>query len=148
MREDGSVSDSPDDGAPVIKAALIYEPETIAKARSTGVPQSFKRPPKIIYALIDTGADYNYADADLITHAGCPTLGSSVLRGATSSALTTWHDAHIWFPDIARLVDTNVFATPLAENGRKYPLIIGMLTLKTGKLVLDFPNKIFRLYLY
>lgn len=147
MHDDGSVSNSPD-GTPVVRAALIHEPETIAQARSTGIPQAFKRTPKIVYALVDTGADYNYADSDLIAHAGCPKLGTSVLQGATSTTDTTWHSAQIWFPDIERLVDTDVFATPLSENGRKYPLVIGMLTLKTGRLVLDFPNKVFRLYLY
>ena len=147
MNNDGDISDEPG-GMPVVRAALVNEKEAYMRLqKQPGEAVQFEIEPRIVYALIDTGAENNYADASLIAHAACPKIGTSQVHGATSAVESTWHEARIWFPDTGQLVNTDVFSTPLSDNGRKYPLVIGILTIKLGHLVLDYKSRIFRLHL-
>lgn len=91
-----------------------------------------------INALIDTGADLNYADPDLIKAVGSPAHGTTTVQGATSTISSTLHVAHLFFPSIGRQIETDVVATPLRANGRAYDLVLGSLFLQCGVLHMDF----------
>lgn len=139
LRTDGHAHDLPP-GRPVVVAALRYDPEHGAGPRTiTGF--------KPTYALIDTGADNNYATPELIAQAGCPQIGTTRLRNAGGWTESTQHLAHIFLPETGNQYETDVFSSALVdEGGHGESLIIGVLVMKTGRLVMDFQANIFRLY--
>lgn len=138
-RKDGKVYTTPP-GSPVIVAALRYDPEHGGGPREiTG----FKR----VYALVDTGADCNFATPELIAEAGCPQIATAKVRSATGWIESTRHLAHIFIPETGTQYETDVFSSPLIdEGGVGESLIIGVLVIKAGRLVMDFQSNIFRLY--
>jgi predicted aspartyl protease len=139
LRKDGEVYDLPP-GRPVVIAALRYDPEHGTGPRNiTGL--------KSTYALIDTGADHNYATPELIAEAGCPQIGTARLRNASGWTESTQHLAHIFLPETGNQYETDVFSSSLVDDdGHGESLIIGVLVMKTGRLVMDFQSNIYRLY--
>ncbi len=139
LRKDGKAYDLPP-GRPVIVAALRYDPEHGSGPREiTGFTPT--------YALIDTGADNNYATPKLIAEAGCPQIGTAQIRNAGGWAESAQHLAHIFLPETGSQYETDVFSSSLAdEESTGESLIIGVLVIKTGRLVMDFHSNIYRLY--
>ncbi|WP_111532928.1 hypothetical protein [Pseudomonas sp. 2848] len=139
MSPNGDVYDRPP-GRPVVKAALRYDPDHGKGPREL---VGFKT----TWALIDTGADHNYATPELIAEIGCPQIGTVQARSASGSFVSTQHLAHIFLPEVGSQFETDVFSSPLAdENSGGQSLIIGVLVIKTGRLVMDFQADIYRLY--
>ncbi|MFG0864635.1 hypothetical protein ACSFEV_11835 [Pseudomonas fulva] len=140
MNDAGSVSDTPP-GRPVVKAVLRNDPN---HGKSTlPVPTNSK----IVYALLDTGADNNYATPAYIAAAACPQLGTSTVHGGTSSAPSTHYLAHIFFPELQLQIETDIFSAQLGNSPATEHMVIGMLSIVCGRLVLDFKQGIYRLYL-
>lgn len=139
LRKDGNAYDLPP-GRPVVIAALRYDPEHGAGPRViNGL--------KPTYALIDTGADNNYATPELIAEAGCPQIGTARVRNASGWTDSTQHLAHILLPETGNQYETDVFSSSLVdEGGHGESLVIGVLVMKTGRLVMDFQANIYRLY--
>lgn len=138
-RPDGEVYTKPP-GRPVVVAALRYDPEHGSGPREISGY-------KLTYALVDTGADHNYATPALIAEAGCPQIGIAKTRTASGWIESTQHTAHIFLPEAGKQFETDVFSSPLVdEGGLGQPLIIGVLVIKTGRLVMDFQAGIYRLY--
>jgi hypothetical protein len=96
-----------------------------------------------IDALVDTGADLNFADPALLASAGTTAHQSGTVSGATSTAPSTMHLAHLFFPQIGWQVGTDFMATPLRAQGRKYDLVLGLLLLQLGTLHMDFKRNEF-----
>ncbi|MBP5948545.1 MULTISPECIES: hypothetical protein [unclassified Pseudomonas] len=138
-RRDGNVYTLPP-GSPVIVAALRHDPDHGAGARElTGF--------KPVYALLDTGADFNFATPELIAEAGCPQIDTARLRSASGWIDSTKHLAHIFLPETGSQYETDVFSSPLIdEGGIGQSLIIGILVIKSGRLVMDYKSNIFRFY--
>lgn len=140
MNTNGEVGDHPP-GRPVVIAALRHDldhgkgPREISGFRS-------------VYALVDTGADHNYATPQLLAQSGCPQIGTTRVRSATGWIDASHHLAHIFFPEIGHQYETDIFSAPLLDDpaGQGQNLIIGVLVLKTGRLVMDFQSHIYRLY--
>jgi hypothetical protein len=139
LRKDGKAYDRPP-GRPVVVAVLRYDPEHGAGPRTlTGL--------KPVYALVDTGADNNYATPELIAAAGCPQIGTARLRNGGGWTESTQHLAHIFLPETGNQYETDVFSSNLVDDGdHGESLIIGVLVMKTGRLVMDFQANIYRLY--
>ncbi|WP_143491528.1 MULTISPECIES: hypothetical protein [unclassified Pseudomonas] len=139
MHSDGEVTDFPP-GRPVVVAALRHDPDHGKGPREiTGF--------RSVYALVDTGADNNYATPQLLAEAGCPQLGFTKIRSANGWTDATHHLAHVFFPEIGYQYETDIFSAPLVDDPSSgQSLIIGVLVLKTGRLVMDFQSSIFRLY--
>ncbi len=138
-RRDGHVYTAPP-GRPVIVAALRYDPEHGNGPREISGY-------KLTYALVDSGADHNYATPKLIAEAGCPQIGTAKTRTASGWIESTQHTAHIFLPEVGKQFETDVFSSPLVdEDGFGESLIIGVLVIKTGRLVMDFQANIYRLY--
>ena len=140
MGVDGSVSDHPP-GRPVVQVVLRYDPDHSNGPRA---PLSY-RP---IYALLDTGADQNYATPDTIMTAGCPQTGASMTHGATAGATeSTQHLGHLFFPEAAAQLETQIFSATLRNSPATEHLIIGMHLIECGVLIMNFKKDIYRLYL-
>lgn len=139
LRKDGKAYARPP-GRPVVIAVLRYDPEHGAGPRVlTGL--------KPTYALVDTGADNNYATPELIAEAGCPQIGTARLRNGGGWTESTQHLAHILLPETGNQYETDVFSSNLVDDGEHgESLIIGVLVIKTGRLVMDFQADIYRLY--
>ena len=100
------------------------------------------------YALLDTGADHNYATPEVIESAKCPQIGTSKTYGATAGEVEgTKHEGHLFFPEAAIQVETDIFSAPLRNSPATEHLVIGMLTIQLGTLIMDFKKNIYRLYL-
>ena len=138
-RRDGKVYTTPP-GSPVIVAVLRHDTEHGSGERElTGL--------KPVYALLDTGADFNFATPELIAEAGCPQIDTARLRSASGWIDSTKHVAHILIPEIGKQYETDVFSSPLIdEGGIGQSLIIGILVIKSGRLVMDYKSNIFRFY--
>jgi len=89
-------------------------------------------------ALVDTGADLNYADPSLLRTIGCPVERNAVVAGATSTISSQSFVAHLLCQPSKTQLETDVVATPLLANGRSYNLVLGSLFLQQGALVFDF----------
>lgn len=140
MGEDGSVSDHPP-GRPVVRVVLRYDPE-----HSNGPREPLSYRP--IYALLDTGADQNYATPDAIVAAGCPHTGTGVTHGATAEATeSARYLGHLFFPEAAAQLETQIFSAPLRNSPATEHLLIGMHLIECGVLIMDFKKDIYRLYL-
>ncbi|WP_157731418.1 hypothetical protein [Azotobacter chroococcum] len=135
----GEINDLPP-GRPVVLAALRHDPEHGSGPRTISGY-------KAVYALVDTGADNNYATPELIQQAGCPQIGSGSIRSANSWMGSTHHLAHIFFPEAGSQFETDIFSAPLTDSeSTGQNLVIGVLVIKMGRLVMDFKNHIYRLY--
>ncbi|WJO30978.1 hypothetical protein [Pseudomonas monteilii] len=139
MSPDGTVSKLPP-GRPVVIAALRHDPDHGSGPRDIpGV--------NAMWALIDTGADHNYATPDLIKEIGCPQIGTARVRSASGWFDSTQHLAHILLPEVGKQFETDVYSSPLVDEGTGgQSLIIGVLVIKTGRLVMDFQSDVYRLY--
>lgn len=120
---------------PVMDVIFRYDPSENPTPR-----QAHEVP---VIALVDTGADLNAGSLKLINAAGAPRTHDVTISGATSGMASTRHVCHLLFTDAALQITTDIDAVPLRENGRCYDLIIGRLTLKLGKLVMDYPGNQF-----
>jgi len=138
MDKSGTVGERPT-STPVIMAALRYDTENFTGPRMVSIKRS--------WALLDTGAENNYATPDLIQAAGCPQIGTAKIAGATSTIVSPHHHCKILFPEVGLQLNTDVFAVPLAEQERHFPLIIGMLSIRQCRLVMDFKAEVYRLYI-
>ncbi|MFD2641864.1 hypothetical protein [Pseudomonas japonica] len=139
MASDGSVSDLPP-GRPVVHASLRYDPDHGNGARTIS---GFKT----LYALVDTGADHNYASPELIADIGCPQIGTTRVRTASGWVDSTQHLAHIFLPEVGQQYETDIFSSPLVDEGELgQHLIIGVLVIRMGRLVMDFQSNVYRLY--
>lgn len=140
MNDAGGISDMPP-GRPVVKAVLRNDPN---HGKSTlPVPTNSK----IVYALLDTGADNNYATSSYIAEAACPQIGTSVVHGGTASAPSNHYLAHIFFPELQLQIETDIFSAQLRNSPATEYMVIGMLSIACGRLVMDFKQGIYRLYL-
>ncbi|MFV3288517.1 hypothetical protein ACNFBR_07255 [Pseudomonas sp. NY11955] len=138
-RKDGNVYSNPP-GRPVILASLRHDPDHGSGPR---IISNYKE----IYALVDTGADHNYATPELIAEIGCPQIGKTTIRSANGWSESTQHLAHIFLPEVGKQFETDVFSSSLVDDGDGgQSLIIGVLVIKTGRLVMDFQSDIYRLY--
>lgn len=138
-RKDGKVYTTPP-GSPVIVAALRHDPE---HGGGPKVIRGFKP----IYALLDTGADFNFATPQLIAEAGCPQIDTARVRSASGWIESTKHLAHVFLPETGNQYETDVFSSPLVdEDGKGESLILGILVIKSGRLVMDYKSNIFRFY--
>lgn len=138
-RKDGKVYKTPP-GSPVIVAALRHDP---GHGDGPKVITGFKP----VYALLDTGADFNFATPELIAEAGCPQIGTARVRSASGWIESTKHLAHVFIPETGNQYETDVFSSPLIdEGGTGESLILGVLVIGAGRLVMDFKSNIFRFY--
>lgn len=137
MSKSGSVHEHPSEGrfTPVVPIALAHT----NAIRTPPIPErDFWN--RINWALIDTGAEENYIDEAAAERLDIPEVaGTNVLvQGATSSRPGKVHTAPIVLMGSRHTFYTNLTSTPLAQNGRKYSVILGMRFLKQGRLILDF----------
>lgn len=139
MDDDGVISERRP-GRPVVKVVLRYDPNHHS---GPFAPQNFVAR----YALLDTGADNNYGTEETIGNAQCPQIGTSVTHGSTSSIESTHHRCHLYFPEAAVQIETDIFSAPLRNSPATEHLIIGMLAIECGVLIMDFKRDIYRLYL-
>jgi hypothetical protein len=139
MNEQGNVTDAPP-GRPVVKAVLRHDPHH-------GKGMEIASPCREVYALVDTGADNNYATPELIAESTCPQIGTATVHGGTSSADATHHLAHIFFPELGTQIETDIYSAKLRNSAATEHMVIGMLSISCGRLVMDFKQGIYRLYL-
>lgn len=141
VREDGSpCAPTPARGAiPVVRVIFRHSP--------TG-PILPKQPhEREVLALVDTGADLNYATQDLVDQVGAPIIASSTVRGATSSITSTHRSCHIFVPSVGLQLTTEVSVAPLREVERCYDVILGRDTIELGRLEMDYRKGAFWLIL-
>lgn len=137
-RDDGQAYDAPP-GRPVVRAVLMYDPD-----HGSG-PRHIKYNTEV-FALIDTGADQNYATPKLIETAKCLAIKPSMVRSATEWKESTHYHCHIFFPESGLQIETDVHSADLTDNDSDLPLIIGNLVLNKGALILDSKSNIYRFY--
>lgn len=118
--------------SPVIEIAV----GTIPIADSRGIVT--RTSPRLIRALIDTGADPIVIDEQVIKEIGATNLG----RGAATSTFhaDTVHDEYLvnlHLPTAGKVFGARVTALPLNNGRRAYEAVLGMEFLKLGRLVLD-----------
>lgn len=99
------------------------------------------------WALIDTGADLNYAEHSLLEALGCPVTRQTDVIGATGTIRSTAHDATVLLgfpsPDVSGL-HTDVVALQSAHDPDKlYDLVLGNLFLEQGILHMDYVRREF-----
>lgn len=138
--DDNGVVSNRRPGRPVVEVVLRYDPnhQNGPFAPTTYVAR---------YALLDTGADNNYGTEETIAEAHCPQIGTSTTHGSTSSVDSTHHRCHLYFPEAAVQLETDIFSAPLRNSPATEHLIVGMLTIECGILIMDFKRDIYRLYL-
>lgn len=127
-------------GRPVVEVVLRFDPD---HHQGAFAPNSFTAH----YALLDTGADHNYGTIETIEGALCPQIGTSITRGSTSAVDSTHHRCHLYFPEAAVQIETDIFSAPLRNSRATEHLIVGMLAIECGVLIMDFKRDIYRLYL-
>ncbi|HEL4101472.1 TPA: hypothetical protein UM352_000794 [Stenotrophomonas maltophilia] len=125
---------NPSFAIPVMDVVFRYDPSEALPLQAHEVS---------VIALVDTGADLNAGTQKLINAAGAPHTHDVTVLGATSGVASTRHACHLLFTDAALQIGTDIDTVPLRENGRCYDLIIGRLTLRLGKLVMDYPGNDF-----
>ena len=140
MDSEGNVHDRPP-GHPVVEVVLRYDPEHHTNLRA---PATFNT----IFALVDTGADQNHAPPDVIASMGWPQNATTMTHGATSAEIEgTRHLGHLFFPEAAVQVETDIFSAPLRNSPATQHFLIGMSTIQCGVLIMDFEKDVYRLYL-
>jgi hypothetical protein len=133
----GKTTEKWERASPVIAVGFLFDPKF-----STGPNRKVDGHDGLL-ALVDTGADLNYADPSLLAKHRCPVSNFSTVQSATSQIASTIHIGHLLCPG-GRLIETDFVSAPLIKNGRIYSLILGLHFLKLGRLELDFARKIFR----
>ncbi|MCH5519027.1 hypothetical protein [Pseudomonas syringae] len=137
MDDSACISDKPP-GRPVVKVAMHFDDNHHVNPKGTEN--------LTVYALLDTGAEHNYATPEFIAVSACPQLGTSLIHGATSSAPGTHHRCHLFFPEALVQLETDVFSAALRNSTATENLIVGMAAISMGRLVMDFKQHIYRLY--
>ncbi|MBN5136890.1 pepsin/retropepsin-like aspartic protease family protein [Stenotrophomonas sp. C-A] len=125
---------NPSFAIPVMDVVFRYDPSEAMPLQAHEVS---------VIALVDTGADLNAGTKKLINAAGAPRMHDVTVHGATSGIASSRHVCQLLFPSAALQITTDIDTVPLRENGRCYDLIIGRLTLRLGKLVMDYPGNAF-----
>lgn len=118
----------PGEAIPVMDVVFRYEPA------SPPPTQRIHEMTRI--ALVDTGADHNYATKALIESVGAPAIRGTEVQSATSTMKSVMYDCHLLFPTARTSVATNVHSTDLVD--RCYDLVIGRMTLQLGRLTMDY----------
>ena len=93
------------------------------------------------WALFDTGADLNYADAEFVAQMGWPLETSTTVIGATGSAVGGRHTAGVAVGPLADSagVATQVCTHPARHDSAKpYRVILGNLFMELGHLHMDY----------
>jgi hypothetical protein len=54
---------------------------------------------------------------------------------------------HLFFPEAAVQIETDIFSAPLRNSPATEHLLIGMQIINCGVLIMDFKKDIYRLYL-
>jgi predicted aspartyl protease len=140
MDDAGNIADQPP-GRPVVQVVLRYDPEHHTNPRA---PAAYSP----VYALIDTGADRSHAPPDVIKSAGWPQTAISTTHGGTADEIAgTQHLGHLYFPEAAIQVETDILSAPLRNSSATEHLLIGMQLIQSGVLIMDFKKNIYRLYL-
>jgi len=94
----------------------------------------------VVRALVDTGADFNYAQRQFVALHGCPKQYDLDLHSATHIAQTSsLHNCVLRFPHLGMNIFTDIVSADLRENSA-YQLILGRLFLKLGRLTMDYRN--------
>jgi hypothetical protein len=71
-----------------------------------------------------------------------------MIHGGTADEIEgTQHLGHLFFPEAAVQLETDIFSAPLRNSPASEHLLIGMLTIECGMLIMDFKKGIYRLYL-
>ncbi len=93
-----------------------------------------------VRALVDTGADFNYAQRDFVIQHGCPVQYDLDLHSATHVAqASSLHKCMLRFRHLALNVETDIVSAALRENSA-YQIILGRLFFKLGRLTMDYRN--------
>lgn len=92
-------------------------------------------------ALVDTGADLNFAKQSLVAARTLRDNFKSVTESSHGAMPTTVYHGKLFFPAVGLLINTDITADVLFN--RPYDVIIGRLTLRLGCLLMDYPNNIF-----
>lgn len=124
--------------APIMKVRIRYDPDH-GKGLGPRRANNWER----VAALIDSGADLNYADPALLARIGCPVCKGATVQGATSIITSKSFVAHILCHPSKTQIETDIVATPLRANGRTFDLVLGTLFLQLGRLNLDFVREEF-----
>ena len=97
------------------------------------------------WALVDTGADHSVIDDDYAARLGITSTGVATVSGVTSTSNSKRYDNAIYLLDAKIAVRGYFVSAPLAIQNRKYQMILGMSTISTGALIMDFQNHIYEL---
>ncbi len=131
LTDDLQPAPTPSAGRPLVKIGLI--------AAVPGLDQDFRHDHH--WALIDTGADHNYAEVRLLDQLNCPRIREATVTGATSSRASYCRSVTLVFgPQNAAVgVSTDVYELDsLHDRGKPYHFVIGNLFLQNGVLHMDY----------
>lgn len=149
IARDGIVRDEPTGARdnPVVLAAL---PHTITPHESGRMHLDWSGPDndwRVMWALIDTGADVTYIDSDMARRSGLPRHQALQVSGATGAidSFSIW--GHLSLCGTPGYIEAELLATPLYSNGRRYGAVLGMTTILANRLVIDGRRKEFYLEL-
>lgn len=96
-----------------------------------------------VRALVDTGADFNYAQRNFVTQHGCPVQYDLDLHSATQVAqASSLHKCMLRFRHLALNIETDIVSADLRESSA-YQIILGRLFFKLGRLTIDYPGQRF-----
>ena len=139
MGRDGVVRDEPtgERDNPVVLVAL---PHTVTPHESGRLHLQWGGPGndwRIMWALIDTGADMTYVDTDVALRSGLPHHQVTQVSGATGTipSFSIW--AHLSLCGTPGFLEAELIATPLYASGRRYGAVLGMSTILASRLVID-----------
>jgi hypothetical protein len=92
---------------------------------------------RVVWALVDTGADKNYIDIEFSKRLGLKPKGTTIVQGATASEELPYFEDYIYLVGANQVITGEFAGANLIANGRHYPLIIGSEILLQGVLTLD-----------
>lgn len=133
MKSTGEVYRDPV-GAPVVRCAIPRETKRIDDTYHMDWSGEDWR---VVWALVDTGADKNYIDVEFSKRLGLKPKGTLTVQGATATEELPYFEDYIYLVGAKQIVTGEFASAKLLANGRHYPLVIGSELLLQGVLILD-----------
>ncbi|ARU06152.1 hypothetical protein CCO03_17040 [Comamonas serinivorans] len=124
--------------SPVVSIGISAMPVASADGTVT------RNPPHNALALVDTGADTIWADKKFLVQIGAQKIGPSkaVTRTAQGDQVLDEYAVFLHIPGMKPL-PMRVAALPFDGDTRAYQVIMGMMFIKSGRLVIDPQNESF-----